>query len=225
MILLLVLLFSNGLFFHTQSAEPNKRASSTDFDFYNHRQKFMSTVTIDGVLQGIAPKDMKSPMRSDHLYETLHAAAAADDAKGIELLLGLPKHRRFLDGFDATGQTPLQVAVDCGCSNAIEALIKNGADVYAYDQDGNYTALSLAHAYFTATIYTNVVPLLKMKELLGDSLTISFKKNKKVKKESAISSEQKPTKKIILRRRRNRCITPEPHADKSPEYDPYLLNV
>lgn len=157
----------------------------------------------------------------------MHEAAAADDAKGIALLLRLPEHKSGLNSFDIAGQTPLQVAVDCGSSNALEALIKHGADVYAYDRQGLYTAHSLAQAYFTATVDANQVPLLKMIELLGDKLSVSLKKDKKQKKETAANEQNSVSKKIDLRRRRRREITPElpPLPDQDQAYDPYLLNV
>lgn len=225
MILLLVFLLSGGLFFKSESAERNKRSLNSDFDLHAHRQRFITLHDVDGAPQGVCYRSLKLSARPDHRYRTLHEAAAADDVRGIDLLLRQDTNQNHLESFDENGQTPLQVAVDCGSGGAIEALLKRGANVHTYDANQEYTALSLAQAYFTATVDANHGPLLVMKQVLGDSLQVSFKKNKKSKKATTTSVQKPTTTKIRLRRRIERSVTPEPPADKSPEYDPYVLNV
>lgn len=230
-----------------------KRSSDSwmkeEFDFYKHRQAFAGEITVDGIPQGF-PIKSQVVFRPDHQYATLHDAAQADDPKGIELLLTREEHKKYLNGFDGDGQTPLQRAIDYGCHNAISFLIQNGALVDAYNREHEYNAWTLAKAYFDAKIEMNVVPFQIIEEALAQKgelekyLQEDKRKHKKDKKAPvsrpasmpappeppARIADEKPSRKVYLRRRSARSeldeVLPMPKEDPpTPPYEEYLLNV
>lgn len=204
------------------------------FDFMNHYlKKFTQEITKDdGTQETIQLKSPLVTMRPDHCYSTLHEASIANDEKGIEKLLQLDEHKMWLNRFDINGQTPLQCAIDYSSDKAIICLIKNGAHADVSNQDGQYTAWTLAKAYFDSKIYTNVVPFMTLQHalMLSSGLQNYYAKRKRAVKEENTAKmpvQNKPSKIIYLKRRIQKETSAseyDPGSDEQ-EYDPYLLNV
>lgn len=199
-----------------------------EFNFCEHWQKkhTRSVARVDGTIEYIIEKEKPIQTRPDHWYGTLHEAAIADDVKGIKQLLEHENHKRFLDGYDLEGQTPLQAAVDYSSVNAIDYLIRQAAGAGTSNRDGEYTAWTLAQAYAELVGHTNVVPLMALSHALAQTGKLQ---NFELKKRKKAYKEKKPTfikpilsHKIRLRRRAPIVHSPE---REDQEYDEYLLNV
>jgi hypothetical protein len=200
-----------------------------EFNFYEHYIN-KHTKTVIRFDEGVAIEEMCQvrdrlvSYRADHYYGTLHEAAIADDAKGIERMLQAEYHKKSLNKYNAEGQTPLQCAVDYSCCNAIECLIKHGALADLQNKAGKYSAWTLAQAYAESIAYMNVVPLMALQQALSKKGELH--KYRPFKKKRSLEEKKipyiKPSRMIKLRRRAARNPTP-PLEDE--EYDSYLLNV
>lgn len=214
------------------TGQPVLEQDEKPFDFMSYfLKKFTQEITkCDGTQETIQLKSPPITMRADHCYSTLHEAAIANDEKGIEKLLQLDEHKMQLNGFDLDGQTPLQCAIDYSADKAIICLIMHGAQAEAENQAGEYSAWTLAKAYFDSKIGTNVLPFMTLQHALmlrGEYKKNYAKKKKTVEAETVkIPEQNKPSKKILLRRRTQKISTPEyaPAPDDQDD-DPYLLNV
>lgn len=208
---------------------PAPSLSEKEFDFDAHWQKRHTRIIRDGNEERVViEKDSPIGFRIDHQYDTLHAAAIANDEKGIERLLQ-GGHRDYLNEYNQDGQTPLQSAIDYSSHRAISYLVEQGAHANEYNRDGEYTAWILANAYAESIAYMNMVPLMALAQALaqrGELHKYQIKKQKKrvpeVKKINKF--EAKPSKRIRLRRR---AVLEEaaPETSAEAEYDEYLLNV
>ncbi|CAN5211430.1 hypothetical protein BH09DEP1_BH09DEP1_3110 [soil metagenome] len=195
------------------------------FDFTTYYlEKFTQTVTkSDGTQETVFVRVAPMDFRPDHIYSTLHEAALANDPKGIERLLAVSR-AGILNAYNPEGQTPLQCAVDHGCSAAIACLIKHGARADMLNQNGEYNSWTLAKAYFESKTFTNVVSFMALEDALaqnGQLGAYKIKKPKTVLKAKKLC-EGKPSRIIRLRRQIPREPTPELGDG---EFDPYLLNV
>lgn len=200
-----------------------------EFNFYEHYRN-KHTQTVMRLDEGIATeqvveiRDAPVPYRADHIYQTLHEAAIANDEKGIERMLQNEYHKEHLNQYNNEGQTPLQCAVDYSSCKAIECLIKHGALADLQNEAREYTAWTLATMYSETNGYTNVVSLMALQQALaqkGELYKYKKSKNKRPIEEKKVVLA-KPSRVIKLRRRAGRNPTP-PIEDE--QYDSYLLNV
>jgi hypothetical protein len=222
------------------TGQPVFEPDEKPFDFMSYfLKKFTQEITkCDGTQETIQLKSPPITMRSDHCYSTLHEAAIANDEKGIEKLLQLDEHKMQLNGFDLDGQTPLQCAIDYSADKAIICLIMHGAQADVKNQAGEYTAWTLAKAYFDSKIGASVLPFMTLQHalMLKGCTTKSlseYKKNYAKKKKTVeetktvkMPEQNKPSRKIFLKRRTQKPPVPEyaPVPDDQDD-DPYLLNV
>lgn len=215
------------------TGQPVFEQDEKPFDFMSYfLKKFTQEITKgDGTQEAIQLKSSPITMRTDPCYNTLHEASIANDEKGIEKLLQLDEHKMQLNRFDLDGQTPLQCAIDYNADKAIICLIMHGAQADIKNQAGEYTAWTLAKAYFDSKIGTNVLPFMTLQHALmlkGEDKKNYAKKKKTVEEAKTVKmpEQNKPSRKIFLKRRTQKPPVPEyaPMPDDQDD-DPYLLNV